>query len=242
MGTQAFSIGSVTIYWYGLTFSMAFMLCGAVWAALSSRRGFGVSMGFEFGFWLILSSVAGARLAFIIANLSTYMQDPGQILQLRSGGLIFYGGILGGLLMTLIFARLKKMPIPSLLDIAAAGTPLGHSMGRLGCYINGCCYGIHGEGPGTTMTNTGLRVPVQLIESAGTLVVFMILWRTFQVKAPWGRTAALYLVLYGLLRFSTEFLRGDPRSTWGPLHMAQWLSAAAIVAGILWLQRLRSTS
>lgn len=242
MGTQAFTIGSVTIYWYGLTFSMAFMLCGAVWAALCSRRGFGVSMGFEFGFWLILSSVAGARLAFIIANLPTYMQDPGRILQLRSGGLIFYGGILGGLLMTLIFARLKKIAIPSLLDIAAAGTPLGHSLGRLGCYINGCCYGIHGEGPFTTMSDTGLRIPVQLIESAGTLVVFMILWRTFQTRPPWGRTAALYLLLYGMVRFSTEFLRGDPRSEWGPLHVAQWLSLAAIVAGGLWLYRLRSKS
>lgn len=242
MGSQAFTIGSVTIYWYGLTFSAAFLLCGAVWAALCHRRGLGASMGFEFGFWLILSSVAGARLTFIMANLPTYTQDPGRIFQLRSGGLIFYGGIAGGLLMTLLFARLKKLPIPSLLDIAATGTPLGHSLGRLGCYINGCCYGIHSEGLFTTMTGSGLRIPVQLIEAAGTLAIFIILWQTFRIKPPWGRTAALYLVLYGLLRLVTEFLRGDPRTTWGGWHVAQWLSAAAVAWGTIWLLQLRKSS
>jgi len=239
MGSQAFTLGPVTIYWYGLTFSMAFMLCGAVWAALCHRRGYGVATGFEFGFWLIVSSVAGARLAFILANYDLYAADPAKLLHLRSGGLIFYGGIIGGLIASLIFARLKHMPIPGMLDIAATGTPLGHSMGRIGCFINECCYGIHAEGACTVMTSSGLRVPVQLIESTGTLIIFVILWRSFRTTPPWGRTAALYLVLYGILRFTTEFLRGDPRTEWGVLHVAQWISVAAIGLGCLWLYRLR---
>ena len=239
MTPPAFTIGSTPIYWYGLMFSLAFMFCGVVWASLSHRRGYGASTGFEFGFWLILSSVFGARLAFIIANLSTYLDNPSLFLNLRSGGLIFYGGILGGLFMTILFARLKSMPVLGMLDIAAAGTPLGHSVGRLGCHLNECCYGIHDHGFGAVMTGGGLRVPVQLIESTGTLLIFLLLWRSFRTQAPWGRTAAQYLLFYGLLRFCTEWLRGDPRVEFGPLHVAQWISLGAVIVGGLWLVRLK---
>lgn len=233
---------------YGLFFAGGFLAAGIVWSVHMRALGKSWSDGFEFGFWLIVSSVIGARTAYILANASAFTGEPLQMLNLRSGGLIFYGGIIGGIAAVLIFARLKQLPLPALLDVAACGVPLGHALGRMGCLLNGCCFGVPYNGPLHEALHGTARFPVQILEATGNLTLFMALivtfQRTYRSRHPSalgsGRCAAFYLIGYGVLRFGVEFLRGDPRLTWGPLHIAQWLSLLAVTAGGLWLLAIRN--
>lgn len=236
MNPVAFTIGPVSLYWYGLFFSLGFMACGAGWAWACQRRGLGWVTGLELGFWLILCSVIGARLAFALSHVDYFLLHPAALFQVRKGGMIFYGGIVGGLAAVGVFARRRKIPFLSLLDVAAVGTPLGHAVGRIGCAFNGCCYGITWNGPGAVHLHECLRFPSPLLEVFGNLCIFLVLTFGFRRNPPWGRSAAFYLILYGAFRFSNEFLRGDPRQVWGPLHTAQWLSLLAVVGGVLLLR------
>ena len=130
------------------------------------------------------------------------------------GGLVFFGGVLVGIPAVVLVAKLKRMPPSSVLALVTVGVPLGHVFGRLGCFVKGCCYGH----PSSHLLAVEGKLPVQLIEAAGELVIFVIVflwfWRlTRHRTALPGRLVlsvpVLFLTLYSPLRFTTELLRGD---------------------------------
>ena len=140
---------------------------------------------------------------------------------------MFYGGVIGAILAGLVFIRRKEMPLWVVADAAAPCVALGHAIGRIGCFLNGCCFGKPTDswagvvfGPGSAawdyfemkVGSGQVRVhPVQLYETLGEMVIFGLLLASESRKSFEGQLFVTYLFLYGVLRFGLEHLReGNP--------------------------------
>ncbi len=131
------------------------------------------------------------------------------------GGSVFYGGLIGGIIAGGIYIKIRKLPLGLTSDCAAPAIALFHFFGRTGCFLGGCCYGIEWE-YGITFHNSVIpqangvpRVPVQLIEAAFELALFLVLWLMLSKKWFSGRLLTIYLISYSTGRFFLEYLRGD---------------------------------
>ncbi|HON07297.1 MAG TPA: prolipoprotein diacylglyceryl transferase [Verrucomicrobiota bacterium] len=240
----AFQLGNLTIYWYGI-FVAAGILAGLWIASRYARlRGITAETIIDSGIWLVISGLIGARLFYVILNWKTnFANQPFyEVFMIQKGGLVYYGGLLGGILGGIIFSKIKKIPILRLLDVLAIGLPVGHFFGRIGCFMNGCCYGkettlpwaVHFPSPHETFGK--VVHPTELYEAILNLALFFYLVRYYKKGKPDGSVAACYLISYGLLRFAVEFLRGDYppyQLLFGFLTPAQGLSVILIAIGIV---------
>lgn len=174
----------------------------------------------------------------LVRDISLLWTEPQQFLaSYIYGGLVFYGGLLGGLCCAGGLLLWRKVSFELLEPVYLPAVPLVHSFGRVGCFFAGCCYGVPTDQffgvlfPEGGLAPSGVPlVPIQLFEAAGDLVLFMILSMPFYSRK--GTRLAAYLAGYGALRFVTERYRGDAvRGFWGPLSEAQWISLFCITAG-----------
>ena len=193
--------------------------------------------------------LVGAKLFFVVGNLKSVLDGSVHIYTLLLSGQMFYGGFWGGLLGVLLFSKLVKTRPVLFFDALAVGLALTQSIGRIGCFFAGCCHGAQTDGafsivysqsaaPDTPL-NTPL-VPVQLIESAFCLLIFVILMlygaqksagknRGVKIRRD-GNAFVLYCVLYAVFRFIVEFWRGDPvRGFVGALSWSQFIGVLILI-------------
>lgn len=131
------------------------------------------------------------------------------------GGSVFYGGLIGGIILGSIYIKKKKLNQKIYTDICAIIIPLFHMFGRIGCFLSGCCYGIESE-IGFTYHNAIIesannvnRFPIQLVEASYNLILFVLLYTLYKKEKLKGKLIYLYLILYAIARFVFEFFRGD---------------------------------
>ncbi|UCD57443.1 MAG: prolipoprotein diacylglyceryl transferase, partial [Candidatus Hydrogenedentota bacterium] len=137
-----FKIGQLELYTYGAFLAVAFLLGIYLATREAERMGLKPELAADVGIIIILSSVVGARLFYILFyDLHYVLEHPAELLKLRQAGLVFYGGLIFAVGAGMIFCRLKRLPIPLALDIAAPSIALGQAIGRIGCFMSGCCYG-----------------------------------------------------------------------------------------------------
>lgn len=237
MDPVCFTVGGRPIYWYGVWMALAFAAAVTHWNVLARRQGRPPGFGSELAFWIMLTGILGARVLYVISEWPQYAGQPLEMLRVDRGGLIFYGGFLGAILAVAWRARRNREPFWSLADFSISAVPLGHLFGRIGCFMNGCCYGSVCSLPWATWAEDARRHPVQLYEAAANLAIYLVLLRRMLRPGPGepGRVTGLYLLLYPAARFIFEFLRGDERLAWGPLTAAQWLSLGLMLLGAaLW--------
>jgi phosphatidylglycerol:prolipoprotein diacylglycerol transferase len=182
-------------------------------------------------FWgIFLSAWVGAKLLF-----SLTAPAAGSLLGTVSfwtgGGFVFYGGFLAGALFLLLcrFAdpRLRADDLWPVLPALA----LGHGIGRIGCFLAGCCFGRETELLWGIHLHGADRHPTQLIEALALIGLGTYLLRS---RRPRGELFLRYLIVYGVVRLAIEGLRGDAiRGSWGPLTPSQWISLGLIVTGFL---------
>ena len=236
MDPICFHVGDRPIYWYGVMMALAFLAGIWHWNWLGRRTGRDVSLAGDLAFWLMLGGILGARVAYVISNFDYYRAAPQEIIRIDQGGLIFYGGFIGGLLTFFAFAKWRKIPALDLADFTLTALPLGHALGRIGCFLNGCCGGC--PAPHPSLLTGGLdHYPVQLYEALFNLGVYALLtWFYLQRRrGRAGSVVALYLMIYPIGRFLLEFIRGDARMRVGAFDVAQEISLGLIGAGfILW--------
>lgn len=154
----------------------------------------------------------------------------------------FYGGLFGGVGGFFLFYYLyylkvndgKNVPfLKEMLVIAPSAICLGHGIGRIGCFLNGCCYGISVESPlAVDFPNHQHVLPTQLYEMAFLLVLAAVL-AVFAFKSITKDTMAIYLISYGIFRFLLEFIRGDERGQMGVLSPSQYWCILLLVVGIV---------
>lgn len=239
MDPICFHIGSRPVYWYGIMMALAFLAGIAHWRWLGRRTGRDVTLAGDLAFWLMAGGILGARVAYVISNFNYFRAAPAEIIRIDQGGLIFYGGFIGGFIAFLVFTRWNRIPFLGLADFAITALPLGHALGRIGCFLNGCCGGS--LAPASSVFAGGMpRYPVQLYEALYNLGVYAVLTLFFLARknrAP-GAVLALYLLIYPVGRFLLEFIRGDERMRPGglALDVAQLVSLGLFAAGsLLWL-------
>ena len=234
-----FYIGNHPIHWYGVMMAAAFLAAITHWRFLGRKEGRDAAFCTDLAFWIMIGGILGARVAYVLANWGYYRASPGQILRIDQGGLVYYGGFFAAVGVIWILARQRREPLLSLLDFVATALPLGHAIGRIGCFLNGCCYGSPSRLPWAVVqpyVDSVPRHPVQLYETGANLAIYLILLQAYARKERHGRVTALYLLVYPACRFMLEFFRGDGRLRWDGLTAAQWSSIAILASGAaLWL-------
>lgn len=166
------------------------------------------------------------------------------------GGMVFYGGLIGGFIAGAIYCRCMKIDTLFYADIYSCAIPLFHAFGRIGCFLGGCCYGIESEWgfmyPDLTNegANSVCRLPIQLIEAGGDIIICIVLLILTYKKLKKGMLIYLYLLMYSILRFITEFFRGDEiRGFLFGISTSQWISIMIfIVSSTLILRLYRKNS
>lgn len=178
-------------------------------------------------------------IPFLVENYAN-LDFSETILQLFKGGFVFYGGLIGGILGIYIYAKQFKIDFKKLILVIIPVVPLVHAFGRIGCFFAGCCYGIEYHGIGNiTFHNTIFApnniplFPVQIVEAISNLIIFVILMITYKKYQGTQKTVTLYCILYSILRFILEFLRGDAaRGVILNLSTSQWISIFLFIVAI----------
>lgn len=185
---------------------------------------------------VLVGGVIGARLYFVAVNWWLFETDLLGIFRLWDGGLVLHGAIIGGVLAAALYLRRIGTSFFWVADFGILGGLVAQGIGRLGCLLNGCCYGAPTSLPwGISFPLTiddVPRHPTQLYEFTGDFVVFGILWVLRKRKPFDGFIFSLYLILYSLLRFIVEFWRGDPAEAFGDLRFAQVMSLTVLAVGL----------
>lgn len=233
------TIGPFSLYSYGLALVLAFFI-GASLASREARlKDINPDIVWNVSFVGIVAGIIGARLFYIIENFRDYIASPGEILKLYHGGLSWFGGLLLGAACCIYYLKKKRLPIYTILDLLAPFIALAQSIGRLGCLLNGCCYGRE-SGWGIYFPVHGKAlIPTQIYSSLALLFIFVAL-RFIQGRPQReGYVFYAYLFLYSIERFIIEFWRADnPRIIFG-LSLFQIISVALFIFALIKLILLK---
>ena len=244
-------VGPFAVRWYGMMYLLGFASSYLIVNRQIRKKGLTVPRDFvdSLYFWLIVGLVLGARLGYVIFyDLAVYLRDPLEVFRLWHGGMSFHGGLIGCVVAGMLFSRSAGVGFWQTADLVIVTVPVGLGLGRLGNFINGELYGRVTAVPWAMVFPTGgplPRHPSQLYEFLlEGVLLFIILWRSKDKVPGTGVLTSIFLMLYGLFRFSVEFFRQPDAQVGfvlGPLTMGQILSTGMILAGAVIYYMRRKT-
>jgi phosphatidylglycerol:prolipoprotein diacylglycerol transferase len=199
-----------------------------------------------FGLFAIIGGVLGAKLLYIIVVLPSFFANPETaLIKLMTGGAVFYGGLIGGILGGFLYTQVYHLDPIQYFDMAVPCLALAQAFGRIGCFFNGCCYGIPYEGFGAVHYPVGSYppsgiglFPAQLSESFFLFILTLVLVLVLSKSNIAGFTTGIYLSAYGIFRFIIEFFRSDPRGNILFLSTSQVISLFIFLLGFLFIFRI----
>ena len=254
MNPIAISLGPLEIRWYALLILSAFLIGIYLIRKEAKRLGENTTQIMDLCFYLILVSIIGARIYYVIFEFSEYKDNLLDIFKIWNGGLAIHGGIIAGILFTYFYTKKKKLNILKITDIIAPALVLGQAIGRWGNFFNQEAYGS--QATLETLKNMhipnfiieGMHInynyyhPTFLYESLWCLIIFIVLIiirRNKKIKI--GSITGTYFILYGIERFFIEILRQDSLMFLN-LKVAQIVSVIMIIIGIiLWIYSLKKS-
>jgi phosphatidylglycerol:prolipoprotein diacylglycerol transferase len=243
-----FQHGSFAIHSYGVMMALAFL--AGLWTATRRARREKISgeSVADVTLWLMVGAILGARIVYVTTYWKQEFADQpfSEVFMIQHGGLVYYGGLIGATVAGMIFIRWKKLPLWTMADIFAPSIALGSVLGRIGCLLNGCCYGRACDLPwAITFTNPqanqysgtplGVRLhPTEIYDALLNLILYFFLAWLFRHKRFVGQVFATYLILYAVFRSIAEYFRGDYPSDHlhAGLTSAQLVSVPIFIAGL----------
>jgi phosphatidylglycerol:prolipoprotein diacylglycerol transferase len=250
----AFYLGSLPIRWYGVMMALGF--AAGLWTATRRARRANVSGDTiaDVTMWLLVGSIIGARFVYVTTYWKQeFASQPfSEIFMIQHGGLVYYGGLIGATIAGIGYLAWKKLPVWKIADILAPSIALGSVFGRIGCLLNGCCYGRACNLPWAITFPAGHEThpfdqpgipvhPTEIYDALLNLILYLALAWLFRRKKFDGQIFALYLVGYAICRSIVEIYRGDYPTDHihaGLFTSAQLLSMPILAAGIaLWFWR-----
>lgn len=175
----------------------------------------------------MIGGVVGSKVLFAITQipwLIKHFSIENMILLIPQSGFVFYGGLFGVIFTLMFLTRNDADMRKKVFEISVPAMPLFHAFGRIGCFLAGCCYGKKLSTPIVIGTIEFARIPVQIIESMAEFILFIVLF-ILSKKNRDIDLLRIYLVIYAVIRFADEFLRGDKiRGIYGGVSTAQWIS------------------
>jgi phosphatidylglycerol---prolipoprotein diacylglyceryl transferase len=230
-----FEIGRISVYSYGAMISLAILVAALALFREAPREGVNPDHVLEAIIVAAASGLIGSRLLYVALNWELFSDRLLTILFARFEGLSFYGAFFGGALALYFWGRWRKINFFKMADLMAPYLALGYAFGRIGCFLNGCCFGKVSDLPWAlpvSMLDNLMRHPVQLYAAAGGVVIFFALKLLRKVRPFVGFNLLALAALYGILRFTTEFFREEPQA-WLGLTTAQLFSLGLTIASLL---------
>jgi len=189
-------IGPFTIYSYGLMLAIAFLVSLTLATIQAKRNNINSDIIANLSLLVFISGIIGARILYIIENIGYYIKNPPETIMLQHGGLSWFGGLAFGIFFGIFYLKKKNLSVYKILDLMVPYVSLGQTIGRIGCLLNGCCFG-------------STIIPVQIYSSLILIFIFIILRLLQDRPHKEGEILFIYLLLYSLKRFFIEFLRAD---------------------------------
>jgi len=243
-----FQVGDYPIYSFGVMVALGVLVGALVSARESHRIGITRDQTLEAAVWIVSVGVLMARLAFVLQDPRFFLTHPTEILHFRAGGMSWHGGIVGLVLGALVPAARFRIKLLDMLDLSAPGMMAGLAVGRIGCLLNGCCFGRPATVPWAvriTDDPTHLliaRHPTPLYEMLGALAVLALLLHGLRHRSFSGETFLGFLFLYSAVRFGVEFFRDGTLLAAG-LTLAQYVSILLMAgSGAAWAILRRSAA
>ena len=233
-------IGPFSLYSFGLLVVVGFVAGAWLATRLARERGLPGDAFLDAAFIILWAGVLGARLLFVLLNWQEYSGRVLDLVAIWRGGMSFHGGLAAGILAGVLYMRWRRLPLLAMADAAAPPVALGYAIGRIGCFLNGCCYG------GPTTLPWGVRFPggepgllyhpAQIYASVLSFAITALLVHLYRRPHRSGQIMALYIALYCVYRFAIEGLRRGVTADILPIGLteAQLFSIIALVAAGLW--------
>ena len=220
-------IGPLTIYSYGLMLIVSFTVSVFLASLEAKRENFDSEVIFNFAFAVFIFGVVGARLFYVFENLRYYLLNPLEVLMLQRGGLSWFGGFILGISYGIIYLRARHLSVYKTLDLIIPFLALAQAIGRIGCLLNGCCFGRSSP------------IPIQAYSSLALLLIFYLLRLKQEKPHKEGELLFTYIFLYSLKRFFVEFWRLDNPAVFSGLTLFQLLSIAFFFFSLIHLVRIK---
>lgn len=220
-----FEIGPFNITSWGLMVVLGFLVGLWIIQREGKRRGLDTDNIYDLALYILVGGILGARLGwFITEGLGSGFA---QLFKIWDGGMVWHGGILGALLAAFIYIKIKKLNFWKYIDVVAIGVPLGHAIGRIGCYLAGYHLGKETTVPWAVNYMGQLLHPIPLYEIIALLGIFGLMFSLRKKKFFDGALFSIYILSYAVIRFFLDFLRADP--TYFGLTVAQYTSIVLII-------------
>lgn len=189
--------------------------------------------------FLALGVGIGSKALFVLTKIEDIIANFSILYLINAivtSGFVFYGGLFGAIIGTIIFSKVFKFNSKRLMNIVTPAFPLFHIFGRIGCFFAGCCYGKEAQwGVALKEESDVLRVPIQLIESGCLVVIFICLLYIEKIWKEKIQLLPIYLGSYAVVRFALEFYRGDEiRGVWFGISTSQWVSICILISIIIY--------
>ena len=249
MFPDLFAIGPLTVHTYGLFVATGFFAGLIVTMGIAKSEGITPHQVLDMGLLIILSAIIGSRLLYVLMNISYYLQNPLDMLKIWQGGLTFSGGIIFAVLVMFLYIRRQHLSFLRIGDLWAPAAAIGQGIGRIGCFMAGCCYG----GPtdliwGVVFThpeslaplNISLH-PTQIYSSLSGFIIFLILLGLNSKKEFKGQVFLWFLILHSTARLLLERFRGDDRGILlnSSMSITQLVTILILIASVAILMALR---
>lgn len=230
-------LGSFTVYSYGVMVALGFGLATLLIYGRASRFHLDKDKAIDLAIIILIAGVIGARAVYILLNMDYYLANPVEIVYLSRGGLVWYGGFLAGMSALIFYIRKKGLDFWNVTDLFAPYIALAQGFGRIGCFLNGCCYGIpapSGHIFAVTFPYENIpRYPTEIYSMLALFLIFALLSLWQDKRHFVGEIFLGYCILYSSKRFLIEFLRGDnPKILFG-------LTVSQVVSVFVFLIALR---
>jgi len=250
MHPTLFKLGGLPLHAYGLLVALGFLAGILVTINYAKKEKIAAEAVLDLAIYVIIAAIVGARIFYVLGQLDHFLANPLEIVMVQNGGLVFLGGLFLSFLVVVLYAKKKKLNLIKLLDAITPGVALGYALGRLGCFLNGCCFGLPTSLPfgvifppdslaGAYCPGERLH-PTQLYSALTMLLVFFFLIWLYRRKRYNGQVLYWGLILYSVYRFLVEFLR------FSPVHIllltpSQWLVIITFILGVVGLLKNRKS-
>lgn len=245
MKSELFSIGPFTVYGYGVMMALGIITAVLMVEYRAKKQGLDGDKVFNMEIFAVVSGLLGAKILYLITRINDLIEDPSIFWNCLKDGFVVYGSIIGGVLGAYVYCKIKKLPFWKIFDITAPALALAQGIGRIGCLLAGCCYGMEvAEDFPLAIVFTESHyapnniplLPTQIISTVLNILHFAVLMLISRKVKHDGQVAGFYLVFYSIGRFILEYFRGDLiRGNVGSLTTSQFISLFIFVIGLIFI-------
>ena len=235
---NSIQIGPLTLHVYGIMTALGYLSAFIISEIRARKKGMDTDILYGIFWCAVLGGSIGSKLLYYITSIPDILKNPSILWNFQNGWVV-YGGIIGGVLTSLVYCRYKKVDFVKYLDLVLPAVAFAQGCGRIGCFFAGCCYGRETDFPlsfqywQSVYAPNGVKlIPTQIYSSIGDFAIAFVLMAYAKREPGRGKVAAGYCILYSIGRFIIEIFRNDYRGAIGFLSTSQLISIFILLIGI----------